>query len=196
MSRIEHRTPTPYLRKSICEKEVRQQKPEYAIFDEEKMFRVCTYYRAAASKNDPALIEAQLAHSRLLTHDHLNWNMKATYADEEIVDPSIASRTQFNEMIEACKRGQYDLIVTKSLSRFSRNLDDCISCVEMLKGLTPPVGVYFEIDNLYSLGEDAERIFAFLKTIVGAEQATQSRLICSTACVANSTKWGKLRRHR
>ena len=54
--------------------------------------------------------------------------------------------------IAACERGEYDLIVTKSVSRFARNLVDCISLIRKLKNLSPPVDVFFEMDHLNTLG--------------------------------------------
>jgi transposase len=71
--------------------------------------------------------------------------------DEGISGTSLKNRDEFNAMIAACRNGEYDLIVTKSVSRFARNLVDCISLIRMLKGLNPPVGVFFETDNLKSL---------------------------------------------
>lgn len=72
-------------------------------------------------------------------------------------------------MLDACKRGEYDLIVTKSVSRFARNLVDCISTIRMLKGLSNPVGVYFETDNLNTLGENNEFMLSFLATFAQEE---------------------------
>ena len=106
--------------------------------------------------------------------DHPNWELKAIYADEGISGTSLKNRDQFNEMIEACKQGQYDLIVTKSVSRFARNLVDCISLIRMLKGLKPPVGVYFETDNLYTLDENKEFMLSFLATFAQEESVKKS----------------------
>lgn len=72
-------------------------------------------------------------------------------------------------MLDACKRGEYDLIVTKNVSRFARNLVDCISTIRMLKGLSNPVGVYFETDNLNTLGENNEFMLSFLATFAQEE---------------------------
>ena len=77
-------------------------------------------------------------------------------------------------MISACRRGDYDLIVTKSVSRFARNLVDCISLIRMLKGLNPPVGVFFETDNLYTLGENTEFMLSFLATFAQEESVKKS----------------------
>ena len=49
------------------------------------------------------------------------WEMAGIFADEGISGTSLKKRQEFNRMIEACKRGRIDMILTKSLSRFSRN---------------------------------------------------------------------------
>ena len=54
------------------------------------------------------------------------------------------------QLIEDCKAGKIDLILTKSIARFARNIVDCLSVIETLKNLDPPVGVKFEADNIYT----------------------------------------------
>ena len=65
-----------------------------------------------------------------------------TRADEGISGTGIKKRVEFNRMIAACKRGRIDLILTKSLSRFSRNTLDCLNVVRRLKA--QEIGVIFE----------------------------------------------------
>ena len=87
-------------------------------------------------------------------------------------------------MIAACERGEYDLIVTKSVSRFARNLVDCISLVRKLKRMNPPVGVYFETDNLNTLSEDSEFMLSFLATFAQEESVKKSESM-------NAVRWVK-----
>ena len=96
------------------------------------------------------------------------------YADEGISGTSLKKRDDFNRMIAACERGEYDLIVTKSVSRFARNLVDCVSLVRKLKRQTPPVGVFFETDNLNTLSEDSELMLSFLATFAQEESVKKS----------------------
>ena len=67
---------------------------------------------------------------------HPNWNLVRIYADEGISGTSLAHREQFHQMITDCKAGKIDLILTKSVSRFARNVVDCISTVRMLSELS------------------------------------------------------------
>ena len=63
--------------------------------------------------------------------------------DEGISGTSIEKRKDFQRMIEDCKAGKIDLILTKSISRFGRNIVDILSTLKLLDELTPPVAVTF-----------------------------------------------------
>ena len=150
-------------------------KPKADLYGEGHIYRVCAYCRVSTD-NDEQLssFELQQAHYRQLVEDHPNWELKHIYADEGISGTSLKNRDQFNEMITECQRGKYDLIITKSVSRFARNLVDCISLIRMLKGLNPPVGVFFETDNLYTLSENTEFMLSFLATFAQEESVKKS----------------------
>lgn len=164
-----------YQREDNGEKTFIPAKPRINPNEKDRFFRVCAYCRVSTD-NDEQLssYELQQAHYKQLVKDHPNWDLKRIYADEGISGTSLKNRAEFNEMIEACRRGEYDLIVTKSVSRFARNLVDCISLIRMLKGLTPPVGVFFETDNLYTLGENTEFMLSFLATFAQEESVKKS----------------------
>ena len=164
-----------YQREDQGEKTFIPAKPKADLYGGSHTFRTCAYCRVSTD-NDEQLssFELQQNHYKHLVQDHPNWELKAIYADEGISGTSLKNRDQFNEMIEACKQGQYDLIVTKSVSRFARNLVDCISLIRMLKGLKPPVGVYFETDNLYTLDENKEFMLSFLATFAQEESVKKS----------------------
>ena len=61
------------------------------------------------------------------------WVMADIYADEGITGTKVAVRQGFQRMIRDCMDGQIDIILTKSVSRFSRNTVDTIQYVRMLK---------------------------------------------------------------
>ena len=150
-------------------------KPKVDIYGADRFFRVCAYCRVSTD-NDEQLssFELQQQHYKQLVGNHPNWDLKKIYADEGISGTSLKNRDDFNEMIAACERGEYDLIVTKSVSRFARNLVDCISLVRKLKRMSPPVGVFFEMDNLNTLSEDSEFMLSFLATFAQEESVKKS----------------------
>ena len=164
-----------YQQTDECEKTFIPAKPKVDLYGEGHMFRVCAYCRVSTN-NDEQLssFELQQAHYKQVVQDHPNWELKRIYADEGISGTSLEDRDAFNEMIAACQRGEYDLIVTKSVSRFARNLVDCISLIRMLKSQTPPVGVFFETDNLYTLAENTEFMLSFLATFAQEESVKKS----------------------
>ncbi len=150
-------------------------KPKVSLYSEGHVFRTCAYCRVSTGDEDQlSSIVFQQAHYKQLAEDHPNWNLLHVYADEGISGTSLKNRDEFNAMIRACREGQYDLIVTKSVSRFARNLVDCVSLIRMLKGLSPPVGVFFETDNLYTLSENTEFMLSFLATFAQEESVKKS----------------------
>ena len=177
MSKMQYRDSLrqAYQREDNSNKTYIPAKPKADLYGDGHIFRVCAYCRVSTD-NDEQLssFELQQAHYRQLVEDHPNWVLKHVYADEGISGTSLKNRDDFNTMIEECRRGTYDLIVTKSVSRFARNLVDCISLIRMLKGLTPPVGVFFETDNLYTLSENTEFMLSFLATFAQEESVKKS----------------------
>ena len=164
-----------YQKEDSSDKTFIPAKPKVDLYGSEHVFRVCAYCRVSTG-NDEQLssYELQQAHYRQLASDHPNWDLRRIYADEGISGTSLKNRDEFNAMIAACKNAEYDLIVTKSVSRFARNLVDCISLIRMLKGLPHPVGVFFETDNLYTLAENTEFMLSFLATFAQEESVKKS----------------------
>ena len=166
-------------------------KPKVDIYGDGKVFRVCAYCRVSTG-NDEQLssFELQQQHYKQLVDTHGNWELKHIYADEGISGTSLKNRDDFNRMIAACQAGEYDLIVTKSVSRFARNLVDCISLVRKLKHQNPPVGVFFETDNLNTLSEDSEFMLSFLATF--AQEESVKKRESMNWSLENRFKTGKL----
>lgn len=70
------------------------------------------------------------------------WVMAGIFADEAITGTKVDKREGFQEMIRKCQKGEIDLILTKSISRFSRNTQDTIKYVRMLRDRN--IAVFFE----------------------------------------------------
>ena len=113
------------------------------FYEDKKEKRVAVYARV--STDDPrqtSSYELQKNHYQNLVTRHENWDLQEIYADEGISGTSLLHRDAFNRMIADCKAGKVDMIVTKSVSRFARNIVDSISTVRQLKELNPPIGVF------------------------------------------------------
>lgn len=75
-------------------------------------------------------------------------------------------------MMRWCRQGKIDLILTKSVSRFSRNTVDCLNYIRMLKSLG--IGVYFEKENINSMDESTELMLTMMGAFAQAESESIS----------------------
>ena len=87
---------------------------------------------------------------------------------------SLEHRKGMQQLIEDCKAGKIDLVLTKSIARFARNIVDCLSVIELLKNLNPPVGVKFEADNIYTLDSNGRMILTILASVAEEESHSKS----------------------
>lgn len=145
------------------------------LFGNNHIFKTCAYCSVSTDHDEQlSSFELQQEHYKQLVSNHPNWDLKHIFADEGISATSLKNRDEFNDMISRCINGEFDLIVTKSVSRFARNLVDCVSLVRKLKGLSHPVGVFFETDNLFTLSEDSELKLSILATFAQEESVKKS----------------------
>lgn len=101
------------------------------------------------------------------------WKLYRIFADEGLSGTSRKKRTAFNQMMDDAMNGKFHYIITKSISRFARNTLDTLHCIRSLKSLRPPVGVYFEKENIDTLDTKSE----LLLTILSALAQDESRSI-------------------
>lgn len=164
-----------YQQQSTLERVLIPARSRTGPFESATIQRVCAYCRVSTdSVEQLSSFELQRAYYQELSEHNPNWDLRMIYADEGISGTSLRNRDQFNQMISDCESGKFDLIVTKSVSRFARNVVDCISLVRRLKNLPHPVGVYFEIDNLYTLSETSELMLSLLATFAQEESVKKS----------------------
>lgn len=83
-----------------------------------------------------------------------NWSYVEGYVDDGITGTSDVKRNDFMKMIEDAKDNKFDLIITKEISRFSRNTLDSIKYTRLL--LSYGVAVFFVNDNINTLLSDSE----------------------------------------
>jgi len=82
---------------------------------------VCAYCRVSTDQEEQqSSYDLQIAHYTDLIMRNRLWKFSGIYADEGISGTSIKNRTEFLRMIEDCKNGNIDMIITKSISRLSR----------------------------------------------------------------------------
>lgn len=163
---------------SLDELDVIPALPQEDIFAVENEQRVAVYARV--STDDPrqtSSYELQKNHYHDVISKSPNWKLVQIYADEGISGTSLQHRDQFKLMIEDCKQGKIDLIVTKSVSRFARNVVDCIGYVRELLALSHPVGVFFETERLNTFDPKSEMVLSFMATLAQEESHTKSEIM-------------------
>lgn len=101
-----------------------------------------------------------------------NWQMAGIYADEGITGTIAKKRPDFMRMIEDCRKGKIDLIITKSVSRFSRNNLDCLLYVRELKEMGIPI--IFEKEGINTLQVSSELLITLFSGLSQAESESIS----------------------
>ena len=138
--------------------------------------RVAVYVRVSTDDvRQTTSYELQQKYYAEFVKNHPNWELVDIYPDEGISGTSLAHRDEFNRMIRDCRAGKIDLILTKSVSRFARNVMICIGVVRELSEMHPPVGVLFESEGIFSLNDDSQMALSFLATMAEEESHTRSR---------------------
>ena len=109
--------------------------------------RVAAYCRVSTEyEEQESSYEVQVEHYTNYIKNNPEWEMVEVYADDGISGTNTAKREAFNRMIDDCKAGKIDMIITKSISRFSRNTVDCLKYTRELKDLN--IAVFFEKENI------------------------------------------------
>lgn len=115
-----------------------------------------TFYARVSTEKDEQLnsLENQVQYYTELIQSKPNWTYVSGYIDEGISGTSTKKRDSFLRMIEDAKKGLFDFIITKEISRFSRSTLDSIQYTQEL--LEHDVGVLFQNDNINTLDGDSE----------------------------------------
>ena len=95
-----------------------------------------------------------------------------TPADEGITGTKKDKRPELMRLIGDCKAGRIDFIVTKSISRFSRNTTDCLELVRKLLDLNIPI--FFEKENINTGSMESELFLAILSSMAEGESVSIS----------------------
>ena len=129
-----------------------------------KRLRVCAYARVSSGK-DAMLhsLSAQVSYYQKMIASHVDWKFCGIYADEAFTGTK-ENRAQFQAMLEECRKGNIDLIVTKSISRFARNTITLLQTVREFKALG--VDIFFEEQNIHTLSADGELMLTILASYV------------------------------
>lgn len=137
--------------------------------------RVAAYCRVSTGdESQQTSYTTQKAFYKDLITRKPGWIFAGIYADEAKSGTNREHREEFNRMIKDAMDGKLDYIVTKSISRFARNTIDSLTCTRELRQLKPPVGIYFEKENIDTLDAKGELILTILSALAQDESRSIS----------------------
>ena len=152
---------------------------------EHRALRTAAYCRVSTdSKEQETSFDSQVIYYTNKIAAKPDWTLVKIYADPAVSGTSRRNRNQFDEMLYDCIHGKIDQIITKSMSRFARNQLDCLAVIRLLKGLHPPVSVFFEDDKIDSTDLSTEVVMTIFSMLAEQESARKS----------DNVKWGLDRR--
>ena len=141
--------------------------------NEKKNKKVVIYARVSTEH------EAQLSalenqkdwYGPILLHNP-DWKLEEMYVDEGITGTSAKKRPQFMKMIEDANNRKFDMIITREVSRFARNIVDTLTYTRQLKA--KGVEVFFITDNIRTFDPDGELRLAIMAMLAQDESRKTS----------------------
>ena len=139
----------------------------------QKKKRVAAYCRVSTdTMGQQESYDTQLRYYKTLIPANHDWEFAGVYADEGRSGTSAKHRPEFLRLMQDAEQGQIDIILTKSISRFARNVVDCQRYVKDLK--SRGVEVRFEREGISSMDASADFIFTMLATVAQEESRSIS----------------------
>ena len=144
-----------------------------------RKLRVAAYCRVSTD-SDAQLesLETQKMHYENYINSRDDWEFAGLYFDEGITGTKADKRPKLMRLIDDCKAKKIDFVITKSISRFSRNTTDCLSLVRTLLNLNIPV--YFEKENINTGSMESELFLSILSGLAEGESTS----------ISENNKWG------
>lgn len=136
-----------------------------------RKLRVAAYCRVSTDDIEQALsihMQRRVYSEKIKANPE--WSHVGTYVDDGFSGTNTFHRPAFLKLIEDCRAGKIDMIITKAVSRFARNLLDCIGYIEELSNLDPPVRVFFEAEQL-DTSVQTSGVILFVLAMVAEEES-------------------------
>jgi len=152
------------------ERVIRRISPLTTVFPKKK--RVAAYARVSSGK-DAMLhsLSAQVSYYSDYIQQHREWEYAGVYADEALTGTK-DSRPDFQRLLHDCRAGRIDMVITKSISRLARNTVTLLETLRELRQIE--VDVYFEEENIHSIGGEGEFMLTLLASFAQAESLSVS----------------------
>ena len=146
--------------------------------------RVAAYCRVSTQAEEQNhSLAAQISYYSKLIEEDPNAVLVDIYSDRGTSGTRTRNRTNFLRLIDDCRAGKVDAIITKSVSRFGRNTVDTLIFTRELRSLG--VDVYFEKENLHTCSTEGELLLTLMAAVAESEAVSMS----------DNIKWGKRKRY-
>jgi len=138
--------------------------------------RVAAYCRVSTLHEEQELsFETQSSYYRQLIDASEDKVLVGIYADQGISGLHMENRADLQRMLEDCRKGLVDMVMTKSVSRFSRNMSECQRTVEELRRLG--IRIIFEKEKIDTSDPSSEFFLSILASMAQEESNSISQNI-------------------
>ena len=136
-----------------------------------------TFYGRVSTDEERQLdsLAHQAAYFENSIRDAPHWTYVPGYVDEGVTGTRADKRPQFCKMVRDAKAGLFDLILTKEVSRFARDVIDCVQTTREL--LRYGVGVLIEDIQLNTMERDAEFRLSIMAIVAQEESRKTSERV-------------------
>lgn len=143
---------------------------DFSVF---RKTRVAAYCRVSTDSDEQELsLDTQKNHYESYIKANSEWEYAGVYYDDGVSGTNTAKRDGLLRLVEDCEKGLIDLVITKSISRFSRNTTDCLALVRKL--LNYDVYIVFEKENINTGSMESELMLAVLASMAESESRSIS----------------------
>lgn len=130
--------------------------------------RVAVYARVSTEHEAQInALENQLEWYKIECFRHSDWEIVEVYVDQGITGTQAQKRPEFLRMMEDAKKGKFDLIITREVSRFARNTVDALSYTRQMKAMG--VDVLFINDGINTAADDGELRLSLMSSMAQDE---------------------------
>lgn len=157
------------MAKSVTEIPAKEPEGKRKQENEIRLTRVAAYCRVSTGYDDQKnSYENQVEYYQQYIEEHEGYVLAGIYGDEGKSGAKYMNRGGFLRLLEDCRAGKIDLVLTKSLSRFARNVCDCLKYVRELQSYGIPV--VFENEGINTMDGQGE-VFLTILSAVGQEES-------------------------
>ena len=136
--------------------------------------KTAAYCRVSTDKEaQDCSYELQVSYFTELINTNPTMEFVGIYGDKGRSGLSTEKRPGLQKLMDDCRAGKINLILTKSISRFARNMADCAAMIRELKELG--VNIIFEKENINSQDEKCALVLNIFAAIAEEESHSISQ---------------------